>query len=60
MIGPKKYDREWTNALDGQHFYGVDDNDGTTTWYDDKGNLDYKTLIIGGNNNAISKLSRMW
>ena len=40
MIGPRKFDREWTNDSDGQHFYGVDDGDRTTTWYDDKGNLD--------------------
>ena len=34
------FDRESTNESDGMHFWGQDNDDGTTTWYDDKGNLD--------------------
>lgn len=34
------FDRESTNASDGMHFWGQDNEDGTTTWYDDRGNLD--------------------
>ncbi len=33
------YDRIWRNK-DGSVFYGYDDEDGTTTWYDPNGNLD--------------------
>ena len=37
------YDRTWTNETDGQEFYGVDNEDGTTTWYDEDGCLDSVT-----------------
>ena len=36
-------DREATNESDGQHFYGYDNGDGTTTWYDESGNCDCTT-----------------
>ena len=42
MTGPKRYDREWTND-DGQHFYGIDNGDGTTDWHDERGNWDSTT-----------------
>ena len=35
-------DREATND-DGQHFYGYDDGEGTTTWYDESGGCDCTT-----------------
>lgn len=34
------FDRESTNESDGAHFFGSDNEDGTTTWYDDDGNCD--------------------
>ena len=34
------FDREDTNPSDGKHFWGIDNEDGTTTWYDDNGDLD--------------------
>lgn len=37
------WDREYTNEDDGMHFYGYDDDNGKTTWYDDSGNLDCVT-----------------
>ena len=36
-------DREKTNSSDGQVFYGYDNDDGTTTWYDSNGNCDSTT-----------------
>ncbi|MCF2601700.1 hypothetical protein I6E26_09130 [Anaerovibrio lipolyticus] len=40
----KKYDRISKNESDGRIFYGYDDKeDGTTTWYDEYGNLDSRT-----------------
>lgn len=36
-------DREATNSDDGQHFYGYDNDDGTTTWYDESGCCDCTT-----------------
>lgn len=35
----KKPDRTWENS-DGTEFLGYDGDDGKTTWYDKKGNLD--------------------
>lgn len=35
-------DREATND-DGQRFYGYDDGEGTTTWYDESGYCDCQT-----------------
>ncbi len=35
-------DRTWKNR-DGSIFYGYDDEDGKTDWYDSKGNLDSRT-----------------
>lgn len=32
-----------TNESDGQTFYGYDDGDGSTHWYDSDGNLDTRT-----------------
>ena len=40
---PDDYDRTSTNDEDGQTFYGYDDDDGKTTWYDKDGNLDSVT-----------------
>ncbi len=37
------FDRETTNESDGMHFVGYDNDDGTTAWYDDDGNLDSVT-----------------
>lgn len=40
----KKYDRTWTNNdTDRQTFYGYDDDNGKTDWYDKNGNLDSTT-----------------
>ena len=36
-------DRETTNESDGQHFYGYDNDDGTTTWYGEDGHCDSTT-----------------
>lgn len=37
-------DRTWrNNSTDGQTFYGYDDKDGNTTWYDKNGYLDSRT-----------------
>lgn len=35
-----KYDRIWTNSDDGRTFYGVDEGDGRTIWYDENGEID--------------------
>lgn len=43
-------DRTYTNLSDGKTFYGYDDN-GHTTWYDEKGNLDCVTSYGGGSRN---------
>lgn len=40
---PENYDRTETNKSDGQTFYGYDDEDGTTEWYDEDGVLDSRT-----------------
>lgn len=32
-----------TNESDGQTFYGYDDGEGCTAWYDSNGNLDSET-----------------
>lgn len=37
------FDRETVNESDGQHFWGVDNDDGTTDWYTDDGSLDSTT-----------------
>jgi len=37
------FDRESTNESDGQHFWGKDNDDGTTDWYTDSGCLDCNT-----------------
>ena len=37
---PSGYDRIDRNESDGNIFYGYDDDDGTTTWYDSDNNLD--------------------
>ena len=34
------YDREDTNESGGAHFWGCDNDDGTTDWYTDSGDLD--------------------
>ncbi len=39
--GPE-YDRKWVNS-DGSTFYGIDDGEGNTDWYDSKGDLDCTT-----------------
>ena len=36
------YDRTWRNG-DGTVFYGYDDGEGNTDWYDKNGNLDCVT-----------------
>ena len=38
-------DPDWvsTNETDGQTFYGYDDGEGRTAWYDSDGNLDALT-----------------
>ena len=37
-------DHVYTNESDGMTFYGYDDDDtGTTSWYDEDGNLDCDT-----------------
>lgn len=41
-FGWGEFDRESTNP-DGQHFWGRDNPDGTTDWYDDDGNYDCRT-----------------
>ena len=44
-MGPFDDDPDWisTNESDGQTFYGYDDDDGRTSWYDDDGNYDSYT-----------------
>lgn len=37
------WDRTKTNDSDGQTFYGSDNDDGTTTWYDEDGHCDSTT-----------------
>ena len=37
------YDREDWNESDGKHFYGSDNDDNTTDWYDDRGDYDSTT-----------------
>lgn len=40
----RDYDRTWTNNdSDGRTFYGYDDGEGHTDWYDSNGNLDSST-----------------
>lgn len=40
----RNYDRTWrNNDSDGETFYGYDDGDGHTDWYDRNGNLDSVT-----------------
>ncbi len=39
----KDYDRTETNTTDNQTFYGYDNEDGTTDWYDKNDNLDCTT-----------------
>lgn len=40
-IFDREPDRTWrNNDTDGRTFYGFDDDDGTTAWYDENGNLD--------------------
>lgn len=41
--GPEDYDRVWYNDSDGQTFYGYDDGEGNTDWYDSDGYLDSTT-----------------
>ena len=36
-------DHTYTNDSDGMTFYGYDNDDGSTTWYDEDGNLDCDT-----------------
>lgn len=41
MSSSNKADRTWrNNDTDGNTYYGYDDGDGKTTWYDKDGNLD--------------------
>lgn len=43
-MGPfEDADHTYTNEGDGQTFYGYDDGDGHTDWYDSDGNLDSST-----------------
>ena len=44
-------DRTYTNQSDGKTFYGYDDDNGRTEWYDEKGNLDCVTSHGGGSRN---------
>lgn len=39
-MDPKNYDRIDVNDSDGQVFYGYDNGDGTTAWYDKDNNID--------------------
>lgn len=39
-MSPEGYDRIDVNESDGQVFYGYDDEDGTTIWYDENNNAD--------------------
>ena len=43
MKGPENYDRVHVNESDGMVFYGYDNEDGTTDWYDANNNLDCRT-----------------
>lgn len=38
------FDRECINESDGMHFWGSDNEDGTTDWYTDCGDLDSTTI----------------
>lgn len=40
MKGPENYDRIDVNESDGMVFYGYDDGDGKTAWYDANNKLD--------------------
>lgn len=43
-MGPfEDADHTYTNESDGQTFYGYDDGDGRTDWYDEDGHLDSVT-----------------
>ena len=42
-FGNRKPDRTDRNESDGQVFYGFDNDNGTTDWYDKDGNLDSYT-----------------
>lgn len=39
-FGSRKPDRTDRNESDGKTFYGYDNDNGTTDWYDKDGNLD--------------------
>lgn len=41
------WDRTKTNSSDGQTFYGQDDDDGYTTWYNEDGGIDCRTPTPG-------------
>lgn len=40
MAGPENYDRIDVNESDGKKFYGYDNEDGTTDWYDENNDID--------------------
>lgn len=41
-LDDEQYDRIDVNEMDGKVFYGYDDDEqGTTEWYDEEGNLDW-------------------
>ena len=44
-------DRTYTNESDGKKFYGYDDDNGHTTWYDEEGNCDCSTPCGIGSRN---------
>lgn len=41
--GNSDYDRTSVNESDGAIFYGYDDDEGYTWWYDENGNFDTRT-----------------
>ena len=43
MMCDPEFDRKWVNS-DGKVFYGIDDGEGHTVWYDSEGNLDCTTV----------------
>ena len=47
-MGPGDYDRVETNDSDGQTFYGYDNDNGTTDWYSESGQLDSTTSTPSG------------
>ncbi len=49
--GNSDYDRVSVNDSDGSIFYGYDDDEGNTWWYDEDGRFDMRTDIPSDDDN---------